>query len=67
VISVCAKRQRHCGAYLALQEAATMEWARAETLEDVRRAWGRFGGLVTLHRYGREHFVQLGRRQRHAV
>lgn len=31
-MTVCAKYQRHCGAYLALQEAADMEWAEAETL-----------------------------------
>ncbi len=59
---MCAKRQRHCGAYLPLREGATQEWTRAETLEAVRAAWGRFGGLVTLHRYGREHFSELGRR-----
>ncbi len=58
---VCRKYQRHCGAYLALREAANEEWAAAETLEAVRTAWGRMGGLVTLHRYGRGHFAELGR------
>lgn len=58
---VCRKRERHCGAYLALQEAAYEEWMIANELEDVRRAWGRMGGLVTLHRYGSTHFHLLAR------
>jgi hypothetical protein len=56
---MCAKRQRRCAALLALREEALQEWARAETLHDVRVAWGRLGGRVTLHRYGREHFARL--------
>jgi len=39
-----------------------MEWCAAETYSDVRRAWGRLGGRVTLHRYGRGHFSELARR-----
>lgn len=58
---MCRKHERHCGAYRALQEAAYEEWEVAEELEDVRRSWGRFGGLVTVHRYGREHFRLLAR------
>jgi len=58
---VCRKYQRHCGAYLDLQEAAYGEWEVAETLEAVRAAWGRFGGRVTLHRYGRQHFSLMAR------
>ncbi len=61
---MCAKRERHCGTYLALQGAAYAEWEVAETLEAVRAAWGRLGGLATLHRYGREHF-SLRARHRH--
>lgn len=58
---MCKKRESHCEARLALQQSAIEEWARAEELEDVRAAWGRLGGLVTLHRYGREHFRLLAR------
>ena len=59
---MCAKRQRRCPEALALREAALEEWARAETLEAVRVAWGRVGGLVTAHRYGRGHYREMGRR-----
>ena len=52
---------------LAIREEALQEWARAETLEDVRRSWGRLGGRTTLHRYGRSHFSELARRRRAAV
>ena len=62
MIGVCAKRQRHCGAYLALKESALKEWAMAETLGAVLASWGRFGGRVTLHRYGRDHYREMGRR-----
>jgi hypothetical protein len=44
-----------------------MEWSAAETYSDVCRAWGRLGGLVTLHRYGPGHFsglAHLGRKKR---
>jgi hypothetical protein len=58
---VCRKYQRHCGAYLDLQEAAYAEWEVAETLEAVRAAWGRLGGRVVLHRYGRQHFSLMAR------
>jgi hypothetical protein len=64
---VCQKRQRRCPALLAIREEALMEWTQAESLEDVRRAWGRLGGRVTLHRYGREHFSELARRRRAVV
>ena len=59
---MCRKRQRHCEGYLALQESAVEEWAGAETFEAVCAAWGRFGGRVTAHRYGREHYREMGRR-----
>jgi hypothetical protein len=61
---MCAKRQRRCPALLAIREEALMEWARAETLEEARIAWGRLGGRVTLHRYGREHFSELAKASR---
>ncbi len=38
------------------------EWCRAETYEQVRSAWARLGGLMTLHRYGREHYARMGKR-----
>ena len=59
---VCAKYRRRCPELLALREAALEEWCRAETYPQVCRAWGRLGGLVTAHRYGREHYRELGRR-----
>ncbi len=62
-MTVCAKGQRHCPEYLSLQESAYKEWSKAETLSAVRAAWGRFGGCVTLHRHGREHFAELARRR----
>jgi hypothetical protein len=61
---MCQKRQRRCPALLAIREEALEEWTRAETLSDVRRAWGRLGGRVTLHRYGREHFAKLAKASR---
>jgi hypothetical protein len=61
---MCQKRQRRCPALLAIREEALEEWTRAETLSDVRRAWGRLGGGVTLHRYGREHFSELAKASR---
>ena len=59
MIGVSAKRERRCPEALALRETACREWCRAETHEQVRSCWGRLGGLVTLHRYGTEHFVVL--------
>jgi hypothetical protein len=61
---MCQKYRRRCPALLAIREAALMEWCAAETLHDVRVAWGRLGGRVTLHRYGHSHFRQLARRRR---
>jgi len=61
-LAVCAKRQRRCPELLAIREEAVEEWCRAETLGGVRVAWGRLGGRVTLHRYGRHHYRELGRR-----
>jgi hypothetical protein len=61
---MCAKRQRRCPALLAIREEALMEWARAETLHDVRVCWGRLGGRATLHRYGPEHFSELAKASR---
>jgi hypothetical protein len=60
---MCQKRQRRCSVNLAYREEAFAEWARAETLSEVRAAWGRLGGRITLHRYGRAHFSQLARRR----
>ena len=56
---MCRKYQRRCDALRELAQQALQEWAGAETLEDVRASWGRLGGLTTLHRYGRQHFVLL--------
>jgi hypothetical protein len=61
---MCAKRQRRCAVLLQLREEALQEWIRAETLHEVRVCWGRLGGRVTLHRYGREYFSELARRRR---
>jgi hypothetical protein len=60
---MCAKRQRRCPALLKIREEALQEWVVAETFEEVCRAWGRLGGRVTLHRYGRGHFSELGQRR----
>ncbi len=61
---MCAKRQRRCPELLRLRDAALEEWTGAQTLSDVRRAWGWLGGRTTLHRYGRGHFSKLARRRR---
>jgi hypothetical protein len=61
---VCQKRQRRCPVALQLREEALREWTRARTFEAVRSCWGRLGGLVTLHRYGREHFSELAKASR---
>jgi hypothetical protein len=64
---VCSrKRERRCPALLEIREQALQEWIQAETLRDVRVAWGRCGGLVTLHRYGRGHFSELAKASRAA-
>jgi hypothetical protein len=64
---MCAKRQRRCAVLLQIREEALQEWIVAETYSDVCRAWGRLGGRVTLHRYGRDHFAELARRRRAAL
>jgi hypothetical protein len=61
---LCAKRQRRCPALLAIREEALAEWCRAETLHEVRVAWGRLGGKTLLHRRGPAYFSQLARRRR---
>ena len=61
---MCQKRQRRCAVALQLREEALEEWTRAETLHAVRVAWGRLGGRVTFHRYGREHFSELAKASR---
>jgi len=62
--TVCQKYQRRCPCLLQLREEALEEWIVAETLHEVRAAWGRLGGRVTLHRYGRRHFAELARLRR---
>ncbi len=64
---MCAKRQRRCPELLRLGDAALEEWTGAQSLSDMRRAWGRLGGRTTLHRYGRGHFSELARRRRAEV
>jgi hypothetical protein len=64
VDTMCAKRQHRCPALLQIREEALQEWIKAETLHDVRVCWGRLGGRVTLHRYGREHFAALAKASR---
>ena len=61
---MCQKRQRRCAVALQVREEALHDWILAETLHDVRVAWGRCGGRVTLHRYGREHFAMLAKASR---
>jgi len=58
---MCAKYERRCPELVELREAATREWAVAGTFEEVRAAWSRLGGRVTLHRYGSRHFSLLAR------
>jgi hypothetical protein len=66
VAAMCERKyQRRCPALLQLREEAVAEWTGAETYSDVCRVWGRLGGRVTLHRYGREHYRTLARRRRH--
>ena len=64
---MCAKGQRRCPSLLQIRDEALEEWTRAETLRDVRVAWARLGGRVTLHRYGSEHFAQLAKLRRRAA
>jgi hypothetical protein len=59
---MCQKRRRRCTVLLELRAQALREWCGADTLHEVRVAWGRLGGRTTLHRYGRRHFSELGRR-----
>ncbi len=63
---MCQKRQRHCPEYERIAEEAMMEWCLAETLEEVRAAWGRMGGRITAHRYGVDHFRRIRRAERTA-
>jgi hypothetical protein len=56
---MCQKYQRRCATVLAFREQALAEWCQAETLHEVRVAWGRLGRRVTLHRYGQGHFAEL--------
>lgn len=58
---MCQRRQRRCPELLELREEALAEWCEAESYEDVRRAWSRLGGRVTLHRYGASHYSLLAR------
>lgn len=60
---MCRKYARRCPDLLEIRDEALREWTTAETLHDVRVAWGRLGGRVTLHRYGRGHFSELARRR----
>ena len=60
---MCQKYQRRCPSLLQIRDEALEEWTRAETLHEVRVAWARLGGRVTLHRYGRGHFSELARRR----
>jgi hypothetical protein len=54
---MCAKYQRRCAVLLQIREEALIEWAKAETLHDVRVAWGRLGGRTLLHRRGPGYFM----------
>ena len=61
---MCQKRQRRCAVLLAIREQALEEWTRAESLHDVRVAWGRLGGRTLLHRRGRGYFSELAKASR---
>ncbi len=61
---MCQIYQRRCPAVLQLRQEALEEWTGAETLHEVLACWGRLGGRVTLHRYGRGHFSELAKLQR---
>ena len=60
---MCSKGQRRCAALVGLREEALAEWTEAQTYHDVVVCWGRLGGKVTLHRYGRGHFARIARRR----
>src|SRR5215204_5629574 len=60
---MCQKRQRRCPVALQIREEALQEWAAAETLEAVRRAWARCGGRITLHRRAAAWFRVLALRR----
>lgn len=57
----CIPRRHRCPVRHALQDAALMEWAAADSYSGVCAAWGRLGGRVLLHRRGHEHFAALAR------
>jgi hypothetical protein len=61
---MCQKRQRRCPTLLAMREEALMEWVHAESLHDVRVAWGRLGGRTLLHRRGPGYFSELAKASR---
>ena len=58
---MCRKRQRRCPELLAIREEAFREWVVADSFEEVRAAWCRLGGRVTLHRYGVAHYRRMAR------
>ena len=60
---MCQKRQRRCAVAVQLREEAFEEWTRAETFEEVCRAWSRLGGRTTLHRRGSDWFRELALRR----
>jgi hypothetical protein len=62
---MCRKHARRCPALLAIREEAFDEWCRAESLHDVRVAWGRLGGRTLLHRRGPGYFSELAKASRH--
>jgi hypothetical protein len=61
VFTVCQKYRRRCDKLLAIREEALQEWIVAETLHDVRVAWGRLGGRTLLHRRGPGYFSELAK------
>jgi len=56
---MCQKHRRRCSELWQLRDEALQEWTRADSYEAVRACWGRLGGLVTLHRYGPQHYRLL--------
>ncbi len=61
---MCTKGRRawrRCETWRCYQEAAYAEWTVAWTLSEVRASWGRFGGRVTYHRHGAEHYSRISR------
>ena len=63
MLAICQKHERRCPVLLQMRDEALAEWCGAETYSDVCRAWGRLGGRVTLHRYGRRHFAEIARQR----